>query len=180
MKKIIVIIAILFSLGLQAQVTKVVIQASGLTCSMCSNSINKALKSLDFVQKVDANIKNSTFDISFKPGSKVDLDKLKKKVGDAGFSVAQFAVTMHFDNVAVINDGHTTVDGNVFHFLNISNQVLNGDKTIRILDKGFVSLKEYRKNGKYTSLECYKTGVAGPCCLKDGLVKGTRVFQVTI
>ena len=58
MKKTFAIIAILLSSVIQAQqVTKVSIQASGLTCSMCSNAINKSLRSLDFVDKVDANIK---------------------------------------------------------------------------------------------------------------------------
>jgi len=60
-------------------------QASGLTCSMCSNAINKSVKSIDFVEKVMANIQTSTFEITFKPGSTIDFDLLKKKVEDAGF-----------------------------------------------------------------------------------------------
>lgn len=78
----------------QAQVTKVYLQASGLTCSMCSNSINKALKTLDFIDKVDADIKNYTFEISFKANSIVDFDKIKKKVEDAGFSVSDFVAIL--------------------------------------------------------------------------------------
>jgi copper chaperone CopZ len=62
------LIAILFSINFcaNAQINKVSIQASGLTCSMCSNAINKALKSIDYVDHVIANIKNSTFEIYFK------------------------------------------------------------------------------------------------------------------
>ncbi|MFM2326393.1 MAG: hypothetical protein RIR31_595, partial [Bacteroidota bacterium] len=67
MKNKFLILAVLFSLAVKAQITKVSLQASGLTCSMCSNAINKSLKSLDFVDRVDANIKNSTFDILIKP-----------------------------------------------------------------------------------------------------------------
>lgn len=78
----------------KARVTKVYLQASGLTCSMCSNSINKALKTLDFIDKVDADIKNYTFEISFKANSIVDFDKIKKKVEDAGFSVPDFVATL--------------------------------------------------------------------------------------
>ena len=181
MKKIFLIIAAVFLfVGANAQINSVSLQASGLTCSMCSRAIFKALKTLDFVDKVDANIKNSTFDITFKPGSKVDIDKIKDKVEDAGFFVANFSASVHFDNQQVSNDNHVMINGLVFHFLNIKNQVLNGDRTVRILDKGFVSSKEYKKNSKYTLLECYKTGVAGQCCTKDGLVKGTRIFHVTI
>lgn len=180
MKNIFFIAVLLFSFAASAQVTKVTIQASGLTCSMCSNSINKSLKSLDIIDKVEANIKNSTFEIYFKPGSVVDFDKLKSKVEDAGFSVADFTATVHFDNVQLVNDEHVTIGGSVFHFLHVKDQLLDGNKTIRIVDKGFVSSKQYKANGQYTLMECYKTGVAGGCCSKGGIAAGTRIFHATI
>lgn len=170
MKKISLIIAVFLSMGSFAQLRSVNLQASGLTCSMCSNAINKALRSLDFVDKVEANIKNSSFDISFKPGARADFDQMKKKVEDAGFAVARFTATVHFDHIAVSNDEHMTIDNTAFHFLNVTDQTLNGDKTIRVLDKGFVTAREYKRNSGYTKLECYKTGVEG----------GKRVFHVTI
>jgi copper chaperone CopZ len=180
MKTILLVIAIFFTLGSSAQVTKVTIQATGLTCSMCSNSINKALKTLDFVDKVDANIENSTFDIYFKPNTNVDFDKLKKKVEDAGFFVAGFTATVHFNNVAISNNEHVVINGTIYHFLNVKDQTLNGDETIHIIDKGFVTAKEYKKNAAYTTMDCYKTGVVGSCCTKEGLVKGARIYHVTI
>src|SRR5215212_4574601 len=109
MKNIFLIAAIAWSMAASSQVTKVSLQASGLTCSMCSNAINKALKSLDFVDKVDANIKSSTFEITFKPNSKVDFEKLKNKVEGAGFSVAGFTATMHFNNVKIKSSEPVTV-----------------------------------------------------------------------
>jgi copper chaperone CopZ len=180
MKTFFVAIAILFTSIASAQITKVSIQATGLTCSMCSNSINKALKSLDFVDKVDANIQNSTFDVYFKPNTTVDFDKLKKKVEDAGFFVAGFSATIHFNNVAISNNEHVVINGIIYHFLNVKDQVLNGDETIRIIDKGFVTAKEYKKDAAYTTLDCYKTGIVGSCCTKEGLVKGSRIYHVTI
>ena len=51
MKQLFVIIAVLFAVSAQAQVSKVSLQASGLTCSMCSNSINKSIQSLDYIEK---------------------------------------------------------------------------------------------------------------------------------
>ncbi len=180
MKKLMVAALLIASFAMQAQPVKVSLQASGLTCSMCSNAINKALKTLDFVDKVDANIKNSSFEVTFKEGTAIDFDKMKQKVENAGFSVAQFSATIHFDNVAAKNDNHFTTDGRSFHFLGIKDQVLNGDQTVRIIDKGFVTSKEYKKNGLFTKMECYKTGTAGDCCKKDGLGAGTRIYHVTI
>ncbi len=104
MKNILFIILTFFTISANAQVKKVSLQASGLTCSMCSNAIYKALQSVSFVDNVDANIKNSTFEITFKPGANVNFDLLKDKVEKAGFFVAQFWATVHFDNVKVQND----------------------------------------------------------------------------
>ncbi|MBA3674198.1 MAG: heavy-metal-associated domain-containing protein [Chitinophagaceae bacterium] len=146
MKKIFLIAAIGLSVAANSQVTKVSLQASGLTCSMCSNAIYKALKSLDFVDKIDANIKTSTFEISFKPNSKVDFEKLKKKVEDAGFFVARFTATMYFNNVKIKSNDVISVGDKTLQFVNVKEQNLSGAKTIRIIDKGFVSSKEYKKN----------------------------------
>ena len=146
MKKILLFIAIAFSMVTNAQVTKVSLQASGLTCSMCSNSINKALKTLDFVLKVDADIKTYTFEILFKPNSNVDFDMIKKKVENAGFTVSGFVATILFNNVQVINSQPVTIDDKTFLFVNTNDQSLNGVKQVKILDKGFVSPKESKRN----------------------------------
>ena len=170
MKKIIFCIAIFFTVALQAQVKEVTIQAAGLTCSMCSNSIFKALQTLEFVEKVEPNIQTSSFHISFKPDAEIEFDKLKAKVEDAGFFVARFTVTMNFDRLSLENNKHVTVGKSVFHFLNVKDQVLTGQKTFRILDKGYVSAKEFKKNSSFTKMECYHTGEES----------GTRIFHVSI
>ena len=90
MKKIFLFIAIAFSVATNAQVTSVSLQASGLTCSMCSNSINKALKTLDFVLRVDADIKTYTFEIVFKPNANVDFDMIKEEGGKGRFYGCEF------------------------------------------------------------------------------------------
>jgi copper chaperone CopZ len=146
MKKILLIAALVFSIAANAQITKVTLQASGLTCSMCSNSINKALKTLDFVDKINTNIKSSTFEITFKPGKKIDFDLLKKKVEDAGFSVANFEANIQFNNVAVKSNQSVVVGDKTFQFVNIKDQLLNGVRSVKIIDKGFVSSKEFKKN----------------------------------
>lgn len=146
MKKIFLFIAIAFSVAAHAQVTKVSLQASGLTCSMCSNAINKALKTLDFVHQVEADIKTYTFDILLKPNSTVDFDMIKNKVESAGFTVTGFVATIHFNNVQVRASQPVTIEDKTFLFTNIKDQSLNGIKRVKVLDKGFVSPKEYRKN----------------------------------
>jgi len=147
MKKIFLLIVIAFSIAANARTSKVSLQASGLTCSMCSNAVYKALKTLDFVQEVEADIKTYTFEIIFKKDADIDFDKIRRKVEDAGFSVTNFVATIFFDNLQVISSKPVKIEEKTFLFVNTSDLVLNGVKNVRILDKGFVSQKEYKKNG---------------------------------
>ena len=181
MKTFLIFFSILFATTLSAQVKKVTIQASGLTCSMCSNSINKSLKSLPNVEKVMANIKTSSFDITFKPDAVVNFDQLKKKVEDAGFFVAKFTAVVHFENQKVKSDDHVVNQNTTYHFLNVKDQEIGGEKTIQLLDKGYVSAKDFKKNAVLTKMECYKTGTAGTCCKQmKNVSASSRVFHVTL
>lgn len=180
LKPFLLILICLLSLHSFSQISQVTIQASGLTCSMCSNAINKSLKSLPYVDQVKSNIKTSSFDISFKDPSQVNFDQLKKKVEDAGFFVARFDVTMTFNSEEVKNDTHLNIGGTFYHFLNPKESLLKGVKKIQVLDKGYVTSKEFKKNSIYTKMACYHTGIMGGCCTKNSRHAGNRIYHVTI
>jgi copper chaperone CopZ len=144
MKKIFLLMALVVSHIAKSQVNKVTLQASGLTCSMCSNSINKALKTIDFVSEVDANVKTYSFEISFKPNSMVDFDIIRKKVEGAGFAVSAFYANVSFNHIPVKAGELVALQNQAFLFVNAQNQMLNGDIRLKIIDKGFVSAKEYK------------------------------------
>jgi copper chaperone CopZ len=180
MKKTFIVAFTFLSVVVNAQIKKITLQASGLTCSMCSNAINKSLKTLDFVDGVEANIKNSSFTLNIKLNTEASFDAIKNKVEDAGFFVATLFAIVSFNNATVENDAHVKVGKDVYHFLNIKNQELQGDYKITLLDKGFVTAKVFKKNIKLTSMNCYTTGKASSCCAKDGVVEGQRIYHVTI
>ncbi|RTL60657.1 MAG: copper chaperone [Sphingobacteriales bacterium] len=181
MKNILTIVLLLImSATTNAQLKKATLQASGLTCSLCAKSINKALASLDFVDKVEADIKSSSFIISFKEGAEADADLIRKKVEGAGFSVAKLQFTCNFSNVTVKNDTHIKIGKKTYHFLNVKEQILNGEQTITLVDKNFVSAKEYKKYSNFTKMECYKTGMAGNCCSKEASDAHARIYHVTL
>jgi copper chaperone CopZ len=150
MKTVILFVSLFLSFTSNAQVTKVSLQASGLTCSMCSNAVHKALKTLDFVDQIDADIKTYTFNISFKANHVVDFDLIKKKVEDAGFSVSQFIATALFNNVQLNKTEPVEIEGKKFIFLNAPGQSLTGAFKIKLINKGFVSSKEYKSYASNT------------------------------
>lgn len=174
------VVAVLALQG-QAQFTKARLQASGLTCSMCNNAIYKALKALPYVASVESDIKNSAFDIAFKQGETADIDGLRKAVEDAGFSVASLKITGTFDNVTIANDKHVQIGDRHFHFLQVKDQVLNGEQTITIIDKDFLTTKSFKKYSAATKKTCMQSGKAtAGCCEKEGVTEGTRIYHVTI
>ena len=164
----------------QAQFSKATLQATGLTCAMCNNAINKALKVLPFIQSVHSDIKNSAFNIVFKENEQVSIDAMKEAVEDAGFSVGTLKLTGNFEEVKIENDKHVVIGNNVFHFLNVEDQILNGEKTVTVTDKNFVTAKQFKKISAATKMSCLQTGKAASCCLKDGVPADTRIYHVTI
>ena len=180
MKKIFGLMLLLVALQSSAQIKDATLQASGLTCSMCSKSIYKSLVAIPFVKEVTSDIKNSSYNISFKEGSNVDVDALKKAVTGAGFSVALLKVNMGFQNASIKNDAHVKVAGKTYHFMNVQPQILNGNKTITIIDKNFIAAKEYKKYSKFTTMKCYETGRLENCCSKENGKAGERIYHVTI
>lgn len=183
MKKLTIIIAgLLFFFQAKSQVQQIEVQASGLTCSMCSNAINKALKGLLFVQSIETDLNKNIFIISVKPGMNPDFDLIKKKVEDAGFSVANFWLQGRFNQVAIKNDEHITFNGMTLHFMNVKDQVLSGTQKIKLVDKNFVSGKEFKKMSGLTQMGCYASGYMQSCCTlsKKPDTEKTRIFHVTI
>ena len=170
-KGLFLIIVTLFAIQLQAQFSKATLQATGLTCAMCSNAINKALLKVPFVESVKPDIKNSSFDIVFKKDAEVNIDALKDAVDDAGFSVGSLKLTGKFTEVGIENDKHVKIGNETFHFLNVSSQVLNGEKTITVLDKNFVTEKVFKKYSTATKMSCMQSGKTA---------SGERIYHVTI
>lgn len=181
MKKLLLIAMIaLFAMPVMAQFTKATLQATGLTCAMCSNAINIALKDVSFVESVKSDIKNSAFNIVFKTNAEVDIDVLKKAVEDAGFFVGSLKLTGTFNNVKLEKDKHTQIGTEYFHFLNADGQTLSGEKTITVSDKNFVTAKEFKKISSLTKMKCLQTGKSAECCTKDAVPAETRIYHVTI
>lgn len=67
---------------------KVRFYAAGVTCSMCSGAIHKSLSSDKNILKIEPNLDTQEWILEYKTGS-FQLESLKKKVEDAGFSVSK-------------------------------------------------------------------------------------------
>lgn len=75
----------LFSIGQD----KVKFVAAGITCSMCSNAIHKSLMRDSSITFVAPNLNTQEWFLEYSPKGSFSLEKLKKLVEDAGFSLSK-------------------------------------------------------------------------------------------
>jgi copper chaperone CopZ len=91
MKKYLLTIIIIF--GLTAAVSADTIKATvnGMVCGFCATGIEKTFKSQPEVKTVDVDLQNKLVTIQTKQGQKLDDAKIKKLLGNAGYSVVAVA-----------------------------------------------------------------------------------------
>lgn len=139
---------LLFALNTNAQIIKAEIIATGLTCSMCSNAINKQFKALEEVDKVETDLNTNTFIIYLKKNSKITPRILKERVEKAGFFVGSMLITLQFENLKIVDNLSVNKNNLSIVFIDSKPKTLNGETRVKILDKGFVTQKEFKKLSK--------------------------------
>jgi len=156
------------------QISKAELQVNGLTCSMCSRATETSLKSLGFIENVVPDLNRNVFVLTFKPDKKVDLDQIRDKVQDAGFSIGNLSATIHFKDTRVNDAGLAVLGGNVFQLINTKSKTLDGPVIAKIMDKDFITSSAFKKKAAELKSETYLKG--------KGLVEGkeTRIFHLSI
>ena len=153
MKTKVLLAMLLFTVSIASysQISKVEIVATGLTCSMCSNAINKQLKALSEVEKITTDLNTNTFTVELKKGSKISPLKLKQSVEKAGFYVGSIVLTITFEKPNLDDNLSTAINDDTYVFVDAESKPLSEVITAKVLDKGFVTTKEYKKLSKLMS-----------------------------
>lgn len=131
------IIFLMFSLNTNAQIANTEIRATGLTCSMCSNAIYKQLKSMPEVSNVETDLNTNTFTITLKEGNNLTPKAFKEKVEDAGFFIGSLILTAKPEGIKSSS-----------YILMNSNAGKGAGIKFKVLDKGYVTEKEFKKLSK--------------------------------
>ncbi|MCF8320743.1 MAG: heavy-metal-associated domain-containing protein [Flavobacterium sp.] len=134
---ILVSIVLIASSKATAQISKAEIRATGLTCSMCSNAINKQLKSLPEVVDVETDLNTNTFTVKLKEGNTLSPKIFKDKVEKAGFFIGTLILTTKSETIK--QSAYVLIN-------NVSNS--NTEIKIQVLDNGYVTEKEFKKLSK--------------------------------
>lgn len=151
MKSLLTITILLFmTIIANSQIIRAELTATGLTCSMCSKATYTQLMSIAEVEKVEPDLNNTTFIIHFKSNTPVNISNLKNKVEDAGFAIGELVVLFKLDKQVAENNVSFILDNSTYTFMDTKSRNLNGEVKLKILDKGFVVDKEYKKYSKMT------------------------------
>jgi copper chaperone CopZ len=149
MKKILLLSVILFAAIIaNGQIIRAEVTAIGLTCSMCSKATYKQLASIPEVENVEPDLNNTAFILFFKNGSAVNINDIKGKVEEAGFAIGELLVVFNFKNQQAENNKTFTVDNTIYTFMDTKSGNLAGEVKVKVLDKGYVVEKEYKKLSK--------------------------------
>lgn len=133
------------SLQSYSQISKAEIIATGLTCSMCSNAINKQLKATVGVDSVSTDLNTNTFTVYFKKESKIMPRVLKEGVEKAGFFIGSLVITIPTENLKIEGDKTISLNGSTFVLLSEELKNSNGETKLKVYDKGYVTQKEHKK-----------------------------------
>lgn len=121
--------------SINAQIKSAEVLASGLTCSMCSKAIFKALSQLDFVETVKVNIETSVYQLSFKKDSAVKIEGIRDAVYDAGFAIAKLSITADWKDKTAVKDLVFNDLGYQFKWQTKVNKTLSSNQKVVIVNK---------------------------------------------
>ena len=73
-------------------------KVDGLTCSMCSLNVQKQLEKVYFIENVESNIEEVTYEIQLKKNHYIDFYAIENAITDAGFSINKESVVIDTKN----------------------------------------------------------------------------------
>jgi hypothetical protein len=114
---------------------------NGLTCSMCTRSVEMSLRRLEFVDSIIMSLETSEGRIYFRENTPINLNDIAKAITNAGFSVRFVKLQMSFDDIAVDKDGSFIFQGQTYKWLDFPNKV-DGTVGLKLVDENFLPKKE--------------------------------------
>lgn len=85
-----IILGLLFSYSAFAENFTYELKVDGMSCPFCAYGVEKKLKAIKGVEKVDVNIGKGSVLVKMRENSKLTKEQAEKSVKDAGFSLKDF------------------------------------------------------------------------------------------
>lgn len=128
-----------------AGIRSVKVGINGLTCSMCSRTVEKSMLRLPFVERVEMSLEATEAKIFIKPQASVSMKEIARSVKDAGFSVRSVEADLDFSDLRLADDGSFFCQGQQFNWLGKRNLPADGKVNLKLIDPGYIPPNEKSK-----------------------------------
>ena len=125
-----------------ADIKWVDVGVNGLTCSICTRSVEMSIRRLDFVDTVVMSLETAEGRIYFESNAPVNFEQLAKAVVNAGFSVRFIKVQFDFHDIDIGTDGLFTYQGQLFKWIDFKIKPNKTQVALKLIDDGFLPKKE--------------------------------------
>jgi len=142
---IVFLILIFGAFSSKGEMISIKIGINGLTCSMCSRTVEKSLLQLPFIDRVEMNIATTEARILVKENFVISIKDIARSVKDAGFSVRSIRMEMDFKDLRLSEDGTFNSHGLQFKWLGKISSATPGYINLLVIDPPYLPSKERAK-----------------------------------
>jgi len=115
---------------------------NGLTCSLCTRSVDRSISRLEFVDSVNMSLENTEGRIYVKDVEVIDLKRITKAITDAGFSVRFVRLQFDFRDTRIDKDGFFSFKGQRYQWLQFKSNTSQNNVALTLINEGFLPKKE--------------------------------------
>ncbi|MGZ3884926.1 MAG: heavy-metal-associated domain-containing protein [Bacteroidia bacterium] len=145
-KTLVTFLLLITALSSFAKVLSVKIGVNGLTCPMCTRSVELEIRKLSFVKDVEMNLEHTEGLITFKDDGPVNFHKIAKAVVDAGFTVRYLSAEIKLDAEELVSaDVCYTIDKSVFNFAELKKAAVGATVNLLFIGKAYQEKQEFQK-----------------------------------
>ncbi|MFY0601090.1 MAG: heavy-metal-associated domain-containing protein [Cyclobacteriaceae bacterium] len=144
-RSFIVSIALLLLFAFQsasASIKWVEIGVNGLTCSLCTWSVEKRLSKLDFIESVSMNLENTEGKVFLKKDVSFDLSSIPKAIKEAGFSVRFVYLVMDLEKIEIDENNVFKLNDQSIRWLDFDRKKPQRETKLQLIDAGFLPKKD--------------------------------------
>lgn len=130
-------------LSASAQVETAAVKLDGLSCAFCAYGLEKRLKKVEGVEKLEIRVDQGTANLTVKKGKALSIEAVEKAVKDGGFTPREISITVtgrlverDGRTVLAISDGEEVfVIGPNEQLQKIKEALKGADKAVRLTGK---------------------------------------------
>lgn len=115
---------------------------NGLTCSLCTRSVDRSISRLEFVDSVNMSLENTEGRIYLKDVEVIDLKRITKAITDAGFSIRFVRLQFDFKDIQIDTDGFFNFKGQRYRWLQFKSNASLSSVALTLINEGFLPRKE--------------------------------------